>query len=488
MKSSVFVVLAVSPMLAGCASTILVGPPDHMIAAQRITVPSVQPGEPTFCIASYEGSLLELDYQYLASRRFRDLRLLTHEHPDGEACEVLLKLRGLKTFSRAAQTIGAYSAFTQDLIWEGSAAPSFFSNDVSGIQLLGPHLRQEFQPGSEGLAKLKASQARGHRPTAEDIEHFAGSGMISENAWRPSLGVSIANVRLGGEMDEDEAAPESAPISVQNLPERPRKSKTESEPVDEQAQADQGAPIAPDVDEPPAAAAAKPHAYAVVIGVSKYRHKLPAADFADADAQSVARYLRALGYQDANIATLINDEASKGDFEKYFERWLPNHADAGSEVFVYYSGHGAPNVKNGDAYLVPYDGDPTYIAETGYPLKKMYEQLAKLPASKITVVMDSCFSGAGGRSVIAAGARPLVTVTQSVIPANITVLAASAGDQISNSYQDKGHGLFTYYFLKGLREKGDDMRAVYEFLKPEVSGYARRELNADQDPQWRQGK
>jgi len=37
---------------------------------------------------------------------------------------------------------------------------------------------------------------------------------------------------------------------------------------------------------------AVPGTTAVVIGVGKYRHKLPAADFADADAQSVARYLR----------------------------------------------------------------------------------------------------------------------------------------------------------------------------------------------------
>ena len=90
--------------------------------------------------------------------------------------------------------------------------------------------------------------------------------------------------------------------------------------------------------------------------------------------------------------------------------------------------------------------------------------------------------------MIAAGARPLVTVLQTEIPAKITVLSASTGDQISHSYQDKRHGLFTYYFLKGIREKGDDLRAVFDYLKPKVSGYARRELNSDQDPQWRQGR
>jgi hypothetical protein len=39
-----------------------------------------------------------------------------------------------------------------------------------------------------------------------------------------------------------------------------------------------------------------------------------------------------------------------------------------------------------------------------------------------------------------------------------------------------------------MKEKGSDMKAVYDYLKPEVSRLARRELNADQDPQWLQGK
>ena len=52
----------------------------------------------------------------------------------------------------------------------------------------------------------------------------------------------------------------------------------------------------------------------------------------------------------------------------------------------------------------------------------------------------------------------------------------------------EGHGLFTYYLLKGLKEKGGDMRAAFDYLKPEVARTARREYNSDQDPQWRQGR
>lgn len=247
---------------------------------------------------------------------------------------------------------------------------------------------------------------------------------------------------------------------------------------------------ASDIEALPASSARQDaKAYALVIGIERYRENLPAADFAAEDAKLAAEYFkRVLGVPEENLALLVDDRAAKGDFEKYFERWLPNRVEKGGKVYVYYSGHGAPNPRTGDAYMVPFDADPTYIDQTGYSIKRMYEQLAKLPVSKATVVMDSCFSGAGGRSVIARGARPLVSVAANDVPPHLTVISASASDQISNSYQEKGHGLFTYFFLKGLKSKGDDLRGVFDYLKPEVSRLARRQYNADQDPQWRDGR
>ena len=245
---------------------------------------------------------------------------------------------------------------------------------------------------------------------------------------------------------------------------------------------------ASDLDELPPARTVNPRAVAVVIGIERYRENLPRADFAAGDARLAGEYFRrVLGVADENIVVLTDDRATKSDFEKYFEQWLPNHVEKDSDVFVYFSGHGAPDPAKGDAYLVPYDADPTYIKQTGYPVRRLYAQLGKLPARSVTVAMDSCFSGAGGRSVLAKGARPLVTVQQGAPPARITVLSASAADQISNSYQEKGRGLFTYFLLKGLKEKGD-FKAAYDYLGPEVARVARRLYNSEQIPQWREGK
>lgn len=235
------------------------------------------------------------------------------------------------------------------------------------------------------------------------------------------------------------------------------------------------------------------HAVAIVIGIEKYRERLPKADFAEHDAKMMSEYLvQAMGFLEENVILRTNDKASLTDLIKYFENWLPNNVEKDSSVFVYYSGHGAPNPKTGDAYLVPYDGDPTFVESTGYPLKRLYASLDKLPAKEVTVVLDSCFSGGGGRSVLAKGAKPMVLAIENpVLAGNKTaVLAASAGDQISSAYEEKGHGLLTYYFLKGLQGDGDlnkdgaiDLAELYDYIKPKVQKVSRRQFNNDQTPQ-----
>ncbi len=234
-------------------------------------------------------------------------------------------------------------------------------------------------------------------------------------------------------------------------------------------------------------------AYAVVVGIEQYRQRLPKADFAANDAKVMADYLtKVMGYEEENVALLLNERAAKTDLEKYVEHWLPKRVEPGDSVFIYFSGHGAPNPKTGDAYLVPYDGDPAFVDATGYPLKRLYEQVGKLPAKEVVVMLDSCFSGAGGRSVIAKGMRPMVLSVENPVLAGgkTVVLAASQGDQVSSTYDQKGHGLLTYYFLKGLQGEADknkdgsiDLAEVFAYVKPQVERKARREFNNEQTPQ-----
>ena len=250
-----------------------------------------------------------------------------------------------------------------------------------------------------------------------------------------------------------------------------------------------------DADLAPPASTVKPkdHAYAVIVGVEDYRD-LPKVDYARRDAEMVKAYLtKSLGYREQNIVMLLNDRVTKSDLEARFEKWLPKQVGENkeAEVFVYYGGHGAPDPNTNQAFLVPYNGDPAYLETSAYPLTRLYETLGKLPAKNITVVMDSCFSGAGGRSVIRKGARPMLIKVENPLMAsqNMVVLSAAAGNQISNALPEKRHGLFTYYFLKGLQGEADankdggvDVEELYAYLKPKVETEARR-MNAEQSPQ-----
>ncbi|MBU4320559.1 MAG: caspase family protein [Thermodesulfovibrionales bacterium] len=219
----------------------------------------------------------------------------------------------------------------------------------------------------------------------------------------------------------------------------------------------------------------------VIIGIENYQG-LPKSDYSKSDADIVKDYLKALGFQERNIELLTDGKATFSGITKTIETWLPNRVKKESRVFIYYSGHGAPDPSTGEAYLVPYDGDPNYLEVTGYPLKRLYDKLGKLQVAEVTVVLDACFSGAGGRSVLAKGARPLVMMADvSVLSSNMAVLSATQGTQISTSSPEKGHGVFTYYFLKAIKDGKKNIAEIYEYIKPLVEDEA-KQLNVQQSP------
>jgi hypothetical protein len=246
-----------------------------------------------------------------------------------------------------------------------------------------------------------------------------------------------------------------------------------------------------DVDTPPQTAAkADPDAYAVVIGVERYRQAgIPAVDFAASDARAMYSYLTtSMGFDPRNVVLLTDDQATKTDLEKNLGSWLKNRVGPQSRVFVYYAGHGSPNPETGQGYLMPYEADPAYLEDTAYPLSKLYASLGKLPTKDVTVVLDACFSGQGQRSLIAKGTRPLVSVAQAKAEPNTVVLAAAGSNQVSASYPEARHGLLTYYLLAGLHGEADTKRdglitseELIDYVRPAVERAAKLQ-NVAQTP------
>ena len=237
-------------------------------------------------------------------------------------------------------------------------------------------------------------------------------------------------------------------------------------------------------------------AIAVVMGNSFYK-KTKNVDFAINDALAMRTYLiKTLGYKDGNIFYIEN--ATQSDFMTYFgvkgnyKGKLFNAVKKNkSDVFIYYSGHGAPGLKDQKGYFVPVECDPQYVELGGYPLETFYENLAEIPAKSFTVILDACFSGAD----IFENISPIVIqVKNPVMKLNHgIVLASSSGNQVSSWYNEKQHGMFTYFFLKGIHNKNGDLNKdgqltyeeLYKFISDESEGvpyYARRLHGVEQNP------
>lgn len=250
------------------------------------------------------------------------------------------------------------------------------------------------------------------------------------------------------------------------------------------------------VDIPPNARTPRdPEAYAVVIGVENYRN-VPSVDYAARDAQVMRNYLiRAMGFKTENVVLLQNETATKSDMEKNLERWLRNQVSRKSRVFVYFAGHGSPNQKTREGYLIPYNGDPAYLDSTAYPVRRLFDSLARLPSRDVTVVLDACFTGTGGRSTLPKGVRPLVVSLKGPpVGQNTTFLSAAGWNEIS-TYSRKGrHGLLTYHLLRGLKGAADADKnkrittgELFDYVRPKVRRDARRQ-NVRQTPTLKTGR
>jgi hypothetical protein len=220
----------------------------------------------------------------------------------------------------------------------------------------------------------------------------------------------------------------------------------------------------------------------VVIGNRYYRYKeIPEVKYADNDARVVKQYLvKTLGYKESNV--IFKLDATKAEFEQIFGirgnagGKLHEYVKPGkSDIFIYYSGHGAPDPNTMKGYFIPSDCDSSRFSLNGYPLDVFYENISKLPARSITIVLDACFSGTtnSGKPLLkSASPFGIKVANPTVAKGNTISMTSSEGDQISSWYDDKHHGLFTYYFLKGLggsADKNKDRKLTYDELFKYVS-------------------
>ena len=192
---------------------------------------------------------------------------------------------------------------------------------------------------------------------------------------------------------------------------------------------------------PPAAVRAEfanPSGVAVIIGNADYEHRdVPDVTFAHRDADAFRRYVvDILGYDPENVVDL-RDASRRELFDALGTKsdprsllWSYLDPVGGSDVVVFYSGHGVPGVNDGRGYLLPVDADPKAAEDDGYPIDLLYRNVGGLvEARSIRVYLDACFSGGSHEGGLICNASPVFV--EATLPEGVgdkvTSLAAASG-------------------------------------------------------------
>ena len=224
--------------------------------------------------------------------------------------------------------------------------------------------------------------------------------------------------------------------------------------------------------------------FAVILANEDYQRESKV-EFAKNDGKTFETYSRqVLGLPQKNVHYVANATLNNMIAEL---DWLSEVCKAyrgEANVIFFYAGHGIPNEKDGSPYLLPVDAIGRNL-RTCYSVDELYSILGNMPAKKVVVMMDACFSGAKRSGEMMTSARGIaIKVKQKTPPGNLIIFSASQGDETAYSYKDAKHGLFTYFLLKKLKEtKGDvTLGELSKYLTDQVTRYSIVENGKSQTP------
>lgn len=210
----------------------------------------------------------------------------------------------------------------------------------------------------------------------------------------------------------------------------------------------------------------KGNIWAVVIGINEYLH-VRNLKYAVNDASGIKSYLREyLGLPEENIFYLTDRQATKTRILSLLGTQIRRKASQEDTVIIFYAGHGAAETDPIDhdmdgleKYLLPHEARLDDLFSTAISMNDITTIFQRIRSDRIYFIADTCYSGAsGGRTILASGTR--ATLSDKFLERisrgkGRVIITASSANEVSKEDDKLKHGIFTYYFLKGLKGEAD---------------------------------
>ena len=223
--------------------------------------------------------------------------------------------------------------------------------------------------------------------------------------------------------------------------------------------------------------------YAVCIGIDEYKYWRQL-NYAVSDAEDVKDLLLSAGFE--KVKLIKNGEATKRNILKALT-WLGRVAGENDRVVIYYAGHGETQEGRHSkiGFILPVDCPKENYYMEAISMDKLKEAANYIKAKHILYLMDSCYSG------IALNSRgdDAFAIAMTRDPVIYMITAGKAGE---NALEMEGHGIFTNYFLRGLKGEADGDKndvitgtEIGEYVRKWVVAKAKSK-NKSQTPQFGQ--
>ena len=216
----------------------------------------------------------------------------------------------------------------------------------------------------------------------------------------------------------------------------------------------------------------------VLVGVNQYQDEnLPSLQYSALDCQGLGEALKeATQYLKAREVIIYHDFTEKKPKLKTFRQILGQivaNAQPEDTILLYFSGHGVLDPQSQQVFLCLADTIKEQLTSTGLGIEELLGFLSDCRATQQLVWLDACHSG--GMTLRGSLSKQKPQSLANPTPQLVKVLRKKAAQsqgfyallscdraQQSWEFPELGHGVFTYYLMRGLRGEAADAQGTIE--------------------------